>query len=112
LSRVIKSKVKKAVSFIDNYEKELATVARAKKCDGIICGHIHQPADKMIEDVHYLNSGDWVETLSALAETHEGEWKIIYYADWLAEQKTNEINSTYIEIEEKEVETSKLKLAV
>lgn len=82
LSQSIKAKVKKAVSFIGDFEKQLAGVARSKNCDGIICGHIHQPADKMIDGIHYLNSGDWVETMSALVETTEGEWKLIYYSEW------------------------------
>lgn len=85
LSQVVKAKVKSAVSFITDFETQLAEVARIKKCDGVICGHIHTPADKMIGDVHYLNSGDWVESLTALVETNEGEWKIIHYPQWLAE---------------------------
>ena len=87
LSQAIKLKVKSAVSYISGYETQLSEVAGRKKCDGIICGHIHQPDNKMIGDVHYLNSGEWVESLTALAETHDGEWKIIYYKDWLAEQE-------------------------
>ena len=82
LSQIVKPKVKKAVSFMSDYESELCAVARAERCDGVICGHIHQPANKYIDGIHYLNSGDWVETLSALVETTEGEWKIVYYADW------------------------------
>ena len=82
LSQIVKHKVKKAVSFMSDYESELCAVASAERCDGVICGHIHQPANKYINGIHYLNSGDWVETLSALVETTDGEWKIIYYADW------------------------------
>lgn len=85
LSQVVKQKVKKAVSFISDYESELCEVARSEKCHGIICGHIHQPANKEINGIHYLNSGDWVETLSALVETNDGEWRILYYSDWLAD---------------------------
>ncbi|TND08064.1 MAG: calcineurin-like phosphoesterase [Bacteroidetes bacterium] len=84
LSQVVKAKVKGAVSFISDFETQLASVARARKCEGIICGHIHTPADKMIDGIHYLNSGDWVESLTALAETETGEWKIIHYKDWFA----------------------------
>jgi UDP-2,3-diacylglucosamine pyrophosphatase LpxH len=84
LSQKIKAKVKSAVSFIDDFENQLSSVAASKKCDGIICGHIHQPADKFIKGIHYLNSGDWVETMSALAEDFNGSWKIIYYNEWLA----------------------------
>ena len=83
LSQLVKQKVKQAVSFISDFEEQLAEVAKAKRCQGIICGHIHQPANKMIGDIHYLNSGDWVETLSALVEDEKGEWRVLFYADWV-----------------------------
>jgi UDP-2,3-diacylglucosamine pyrophosphatase LpxH len=79
LSQYIKGKVKTAVSYIDQYEEELAKMAKAKGCDGIICGHIHKAENRMINGVKYLNSGDWVETMSALAEDHDGSWQLIYY---------------------------------
>jgi UDP-2,3-diacylglucosamine pyrophosphatase LpxH len=88
LSQVVKAKVKTAVSFISDDEEQLCEVAKANQCEGVICGHIHQAADKMIGDIHYLNSGDWVETMSVLAETHEGRWEVIYYADWLRQQQS------------------------
>lgn len=80
-SQYVKGKVKQAVSFVDDYEKELAKMAKSKGCDGIICGHIHKAENRMIEGIHYLNSGDWVETMSALAEDHEGNWELIYYCE-------------------------------
>ncbi len=83
VSQVIKAKVKSAVSFISDYEQELVKVARTRKCHGIICGHIHQPVVKTINGIEYLNSGDWVESLTALVEDFEGHWKIVYYHDWL-----------------------------
>jgi len=86
LSQAIKEKVKGVVSYISDYEKELVRFARAKGCTGIICGHIHHPAITQYQDVLYLNSGDWVESLTALVETFEGEWKIIYYADLVKEE--------------------------
>lgn len=86
LSQVVKAKVKSAVSFISDYEEQLCEVARLNHCDGVICGHIHQPADKTIEGIHYLNSGDWVETMSALTETESGEWKVVYYTEWMKQQ--------------------------
>jgi UDP-2,3-diacylglucosamine pyrophosphatase LpxH len=79
LSQYIKGKVKSAVSYIDEYETELAKMARSRGCDGIICGHIHKAENRTIEGVTYLNSGDWVETMSALAEDHDGNWQLIYY---------------------------------
>lgn len=81
LSQIIKSKVKSAVNYVSKYETQLAELAKIKKCDGIICGHIHQPALKELNGVTYMNSGDWVETLSALVETEEGEWSIVYYTE-------------------------------
>ena len=59
----------------------MAEFARARKYDGIICGHIHHPDNTEYEGIHYLNSGDWVETLSALAEDEDGHWNIIFYTD-------------------------------
>ncbi len=79
LSQYVKNKVKSAVSYIDQYEEELAKMAKSKNCEGIICGHIHKPENRTINGIEYLNSGDWVETLSALAEDHEGNWQLIYY---------------------------------
>ncbi len=83
LSQLVKQKVKQAVSFISDFEEQLAEVAKAKRCQGVICGHIHQPANKMIGEIHYLNSGDWVETLSALVEDEQGEWRVVYYSEWV-----------------------------
>ncbi|HEV7231496.1 MAG TPA: UDP-2,3-diacylglucosamine diphosphatase [Bacteroidia bacterium] len=88
LSQVIKLKVKSAVSYISDYEQQLSEAAKRKKCDGIICGHIHQPANKMIGDVHYLNSGDWVESLTALTESFSGEWNVVHYSQWATSQES------------------------
>ncbi len=89
LSQIVKAKVKSAVSFISDYETELVKVAKERKCQGVICGHIHHPAIKTIEGIEYLNSGDWVESLTALVEDIEGTWKIIYYKDWLDSKVKN-----------------------
>ena len=72
------ARVKSAVSFISDYENELVKVAKARKCHGIICGHIHQPAIKNINGIEYLNSGDWVENLTAL-EYHNQQWTLFKY---------------------------------
>ena len=81
LSQHVKQKVKSAVNYISDFEHTLAEFARARKYDGIICGHIHHPDNTEYEGIHYLNSGDWVETLSALAEDEDGHWNIIFYTD-------------------------------
>lgn len=87
VSQFVKSKVKTAVSFISDYETELAKVAKLWRCEGTICGHIHQPSIKEINGIEYLNSGDWVENLSALVEDREGNWHIVYYHHWLMWQE-------------------------
>ena len=78
-SQAIKNKVKKAVSNASDFDKMLTDMARTKGCQGVICGHIHRPEDRMIDGVRYLNSGDWVETMSALVEDGSGQWKILMY---------------------------------
>lgn len=80
LSQKVKAKVKQAVSYISDYETKLVELAVAKKCDGVICGHIHQPAIRQYGKIEYLNSGDWVESLSALVEDYEGNWSLKFYA--------------------------------
>lgn len=86
LSKAIKAKVKKAVSYISDFEKELVALARQRHYDGVICGHIHHPAILNFDGIKYLNSGDWVESMSALTEDFEGNWKIVHYSDFLEEE--------------------------
>lgn len=82
LSKAVKHKVKQAVNLISGFEGDLYDFAKAKKCNGIICGHIHHPCDKMLKgEIRYMNCGDWVESLTALVETEDGEWKIIRYGE-------------------------------
>ncbi|QDH79631.1 UDP-2,3-diacylglucosamine diphosphatase [Echinicola soli] len=101
LSQYVKGKVKSAVSYIDKYEKELAIMAKTKGCDGIICGHIHKAESRIIDGIEYLNSGDWVETMSALAEDYEGNWQLIYYNE-IDFAKGSVDDSKIIPIHEKE----------
>lgn len=81
-SKKIKNSVKKAVSWIADFEQTAAELAIEKKYDYVICGHIHQPQKKVIETrqgrVTYLNSGDWVENLTALEYSCK-EWSIYHY---------------------------------
>lgn len=75
----IKASVKTAVSFINAFEETVSQIAADQGFDTVICGHIHQPADKVFsfgaKEVRYLNSGDWIENLTAL-EYHKGEWSL------------------------------------
>lgn len=82
LAQFLKRKVKTAVKFIGEYEEALAHEAKRREVDGLICGHIHHANDRMLGDIHYLNCGDWVESCTAIGETHDGRFEII---DWKAE---------------------------
>lgn len=59
------------------FENAVVREARNRGFDGVVCGHIHKPQIKTIDGVVYCNDGDWVESLSALVETFEGELKIV-----------------------------------
>jgi len=84
LSKAIKARVKQAVSFVGKFEENIAALARERGCVGVICGHIHTPADKRIDGIHYLNSGDWVESLSAIVEHLDGRFEVIHFKDFIA----------------------------
>lgn len=83
-SKKIKNSVKKAVSWIADFEQTAAELAIEKKYAYVICGHIHQPQKKVVETkngkVTYLNSGDWIENLTALEYSND-EWSIYKYDD-------------------------------
>ncbi len=79
LSKYIKSRVKSAVSFISNYEEQVVKLARSKGYDGVMCGHIHTPDNKMLDGVHYMNSGDWVESLTSIVEHDDGTLEVLSY---------------------------------
>ena len=79
LSQYLKHKVKNAVSFISAFEKVMTEEARHRECDGVICGHIHKAEIRTIDGLLYCNDGDWVESLSALAEHADGRLEIIYW---------------------------------
>jgi UDP-2,3-diacylglucosamine pyrophosphatase LpxH len=64
LSKFLKKRVKDAIKFITNFEDQLVYQAKKRNCKGVICGHIHTPEDKIINDIHYLNCGDWIENNS------------------------------------------------
>ncbi len=85
LSKAIKARVKQAVSFIGKFEEQITALARARGCVGVICGHIHTPADKQIDGIHYLNSGDWVESLTAIVEHHDGRFELVTFKEFTAQ---------------------------
>jgi UDP-2,3-diacylglucosamine pyrophosphatase LpxH len=81
-SKKIKNGVKQAVKFISDFEQVVAEIAVDKQFDVVCCGHIHQPIIKEMQHdgkpVLYLNSGDWVESLTSLEYT-AGQWSLYQY---------------------------------
>ncbi|HSJ82048.1 MAG TPA: UDP-2,3-diacylglucosamine diphosphatase [Thiobacillus sp.] len=88
LSQYIKHKVKNAVSFITAFEKVMIDEARRRHCDGVICGHIHKAEIRTLDGLLYCNDGDWVESLTALAETADGTLEIIHWTHCLVESSS------------------------
>ncbi|MFT3803308.1 MAG: UDP-2,3-diacylglucosamine diphosphatase [Burkholderiaceae bacterium] len=85
LSQYLKHRVKNAVSFISQFEHALADEARRRGLDGVVCGHIHKAEIREIDGLLYCNDGDWVESLSALVETWDGELKIVVWDEIVGE---------------------------
>ncbi len=81
LSKWAKQQVKQAVNYIGQYEDVLADDARRRGYDGVICGHIHHASMRNIGDIHYVNTGDWVESCTAIVEDGDGTLRLI---DWEA----------------------------
>jgi UDP-2,3-diacylglucosamine pyrophosphatase LpxH len=79
LSAYLKLRVKSAVNFIGEFEHAIATEAKRRGADGVVCGHIHHAADKLIEGIRYINCGDWVESCTAIAEDHDGRLHLIQW---------------------------------
>lgn len=72
----IKSNAKSAVKFVGKFEELVAEYAKKNDVDGVMAGHVHVPEDRMIDGVHYLNSGTWVEICSAIIEDDEGNLSV------------------------------------
>ena len=76
ISQQIKEGVKVATTYVNDFEVTAIKMAQKHNCYGVICGHIHQPADRIIDGAHYLNSGDWVENLTAVLLDNQNKFTI------------------------------------
>lgn len=94
LSKKIKNSVKSAVKFVNNFEQTSADIGISNHYQYVVCGHIHQPEIREISNsegsILYLNSGDWIENLSAL-EYNDGSWTIYKYEESFADKVLNKI---------------------
>ena len=95
LSKKIKNSVKSAVKYINSFEETAASIAIEKGYDYVLCGHIHQPCDRIISNVNgqvnYLNSGDWIENLTALEYSND-EWAVYHYQQ---DKLVTELHNSY-----------------
>ncbi|MGO8739478.1 UDP-2,3-diacylglucosamine diphosphatase [Rhodoblastus sp.] len=80
LSKWAKLKVKNAVNFIGDFERTLAAEARKRGVDGVVCGHIHHAAIRDIDGVTYVNTGDFVESCTAIAEHFDGRLELLHWS--------------------------------
>ncbi len=80
LSGYIKSRVSGATNAIERYKQAALSFAQRHQADGIVCGHIHHPEISTDKNIHYFNTGDWVENCSALVENSDGSMELIYWA--------------------------------
>jgi len=85
LSKYLKGKVKRAVSYVGDFEQAVAREAHKRGVQGVVCGHIHHAEMREIDGILYCNDGDWVESLTALAEHADGTLEIL---DWSAQMRT------------------------
>ena len=79
ISKWAKDSVKQAVKFITSFENQLAYQANKRNCKGVICGHIHKPENKLVDNIHYLNCGDWIENNTYIVYDND-EFKIMNHS--------------------------------
>lgn len=79
LSQYLKHKVKNAVSFMTAFENVMIQETKRKKCDGVVCGHIHKAELREVDGIIYANDGDWVESLTALVEHFDGQLEVLQW---------------------------------
>jgi UDP-2,3-diacylglucosamine pyrophosphatase LpxH len=91
LSAYLKHKVKNAVQYMDKYEETMACEARRREVDGIVCGHIHKAELRDLAGVVYANSGDWVESCTALVEHRDGRLEVL---DWMTTRQLTLFQNT------------------
>jgi UDP-2,3-diacylglucosamine pyrophosphatase LpxH len=81
LSAFVKHKVKNLVAFTTRFEQVLLREARKRGVDGVVCGHIHKADLRTVEGLVYANTGDWIESCTALAEHFDGRLELVTWAE-------------------------------
>ncbi len=91
LAQFIKYKVKNIVQFISDYEETIVATLKSENLDGVICGHIHHAEIKNIDEFLYVNTGDFVESCTAIVEHHDGRLELIHWLDERPEMNPDHI---------------------
>ncbi len=91
LAYYVKNRVANARAAITAFENAAIAECKQRKVDGIICGHIHQPELRLIDDKLYCNDGDWIESCTALVEHRNGELELIHWGDLQQALKTQAV---------------------
>lgn len=89
LAAHLKHKVKNVVSYIGKFEEAVVASARLEQVQGVVCGHIHHAEIVMFEDVLYCNTGDWVESCTAMVEGHNGALEILRWTETTEQLKAD-----------------------
>ncbi len=89
LSAYLKYYVKRIVNYAVNYETSLAAEARRVGASGVICGHIHYASSRIIDGIQYVNTGDWVDSGTAVVEHFDGRLEIVRWTDHLRALQSN-----------------------
>jgi UDP-2,3-diacylglucosamine pyrophosphatase LpxH len=77
LSNYIKQRIRRAADYINDYEAAVVRAARKRGVDGVICGHIHVAAIKQLDGIVYINTGDWVDSCTAVVEHFDGRMELV-----------------------------------
>lgn len=91
LASAVKSRSKKAMDYIAHYEQAAIQFAQRKEFDGIICGHIHVANNRVENGVHYLNTGDWQDSCTAIIEHNNGELELLNSPQWLRSRANDQV---------------------
>ncbi len=94
LAGYLKNHIPQAQRYIQDYEQGVAYAAEKQGFDGVICGHIHHAANKKIGNIEYYNTGDWVESCTALAEDSDGKIHLIRWRDQLSNRAAASAETT------------------
>lgn len=81
LSAYVKAEVKNVVSFIGHFEEAVVRYARDYDVDGVLCGHIHTASVRQIGSTEYFNTGDWVESCTAIVEHYDGTMELLHHCE-------------------------------